>query len=39
MTYAGDDGRQYLLVVAGGHGSTHTKPGDYVIAYALPKQQ
>lgn len=37
MTYTGTDGRQYLLVVAGGHGSTHTKPGDYVIAYALPK--
>jgi quinoprotein glucose dehydrogenase len=37
MTYAGADGRQYLLVVAGGHGSTGTKAGDYVIAYALPK--
>jgi quinoprotein glucose dehydrogenase len=38
MTYTGADGRQYLLVIAGGHGSTHTKPGDYVIAYALPKK-
>lgn len=37
MTYTGSDGRQYLLVVAGGHGSTHTKAGDYVIAYALPE--
>ena len=37
MTYTGEDGRQYLLVVAGGHGSTGTKAGDYVIAYALPK--
>lgn len=37
MTYEGSDGRQYLLVVAGGHGSTGTKPGDSVIAYALPK--
>ena len=36
MTYAGADGRQYLLVVAGGHGSTHTKAGDSVLAYALP---
>jgi quinoprotein glucose dehydrogenase len=36
MTYAGSDGRQYLLVVAGGHGSTHTRAGDSVIAYALP---
>ncbi len=36
MTYQGADGRQYLLVIAGGHGSTGTKTGDYVIAYALP---
>jgi quinoprotein glucose dehydrogenase len=36
-TYLGSDGRQYLVVVAGGHGSTGTKAGDYVIAYALPK--
>ncbi|MFC4170608.1 glucose/quinate/shikimate family membrane-bound PQQ-dependent dehydrogenase [Microvirga sp. GCM10011540] len=39
MTYLGEDGRQYLLVVAGGHGSLGTKVGDYVIAYALPRQQ
>jgi Glucose dehydrogenase len=26
-----------LLVVAGGHGSLGTKAGDYVIAYALPR--
>jgi quinoprotein glucose dehydrogenase len=38
MSYLGADGRQYLLVIAGGHGSTHTKAGDYVIAYALPKK-
>ncbi|MES2264359.1 MAG: membrane-bound PQQ-dependent dehydrogenase, glucose/quinate/shikimate family [Pseudomonadota bacterium] len=38
MTYTGADGRQYLLVVAGGHGSTHTKAGDSVIAYALPER-
>jgi quinoprotein glucose dehydrogenase len=38
MTYLGADGRQYLLVVAGGHGSTGTKPGDYVIAYSLPRK-
>lgn len=37
MTYTGEDGRQYLLVVAGGHGSLGTKTGDYVIAYALPR--
>jgi quinoprotein glucose dehydrogenase len=36
MTYTGADGRQYLLVVAGGHGSLGTKAGDYVRAYVLP---
>ena len=38
MTYSGIDGREYLLVAAGGHGSTHTKAGDSVVAYALPAQ-
>jgi quinoprotein glucose dehydrogenase len=38
MTYQGDDGRQYVVVVAGGHGSTGTKAGDHVIAYALPRE-
>lgn len=37
MTYATDDGQQFVLIVAGGHGSVGTKPGDYVIAYTLPK--
>ncbi|SMF76128.1 quinoprotein glucose dehydrogenase [Tistlia consotensis] len=36
MSYRARDGRQYVLTVAGGHGSTHTKAGDAVIAYALP---
>jgi len=35
MTYETDDGTQYVLIVAGGHGSIGTKPGDYVIAYKL----
>jgi Glucose dehydrogenase len=38
MTYTGADGRQFVLVVAGGHGSLRTKPGDDVIAYALPRK-
>lgn len=37
MTYTGEDGRQYLLVVAGGHGSLGTKAGDHVMAFALPR--
>ena len=35
-TYRAADGRQYLVVVAGGHGSTGTTAGDAIIAYALP---
>lgn len=38
MSYTGDDGRQYVVVVAGGHGSTGTRAGDSVRAYALPRQ-
>jgi quinoprotein glucose dehydrogenase len=38
MTYWSDASqRQFLLVVAGGHGSTGTEPGDSIIAYALKK--
>ncbi|MBB2926580.1 glucose/quinate/shikimate family membrane-bound PQQ-dependent dehydrogenase [Paraburkholderia silvatlantica] len=37
MTYA-VNGRQFVVIAAGGHGSFGTKLGDYVIAYALPKQ-
>ncbi len=37
MSYSDASGRQYILVVAGGHGSLGTKQGDWVIAYALPK--
>ena len=36
MTYLDEQGRQIVLIVAGGHGSVGTKPGDYVIAYTLP---
>ncbi|WP_292120650.1 glucose/quinate/shikimate family membrane-bound PQQ-dependent dehydrogenase, partial [Mesorhizobium sp.] len=37
MTYTVADGRQFVVIVAGGHGSVGTKPGDYVMAYTLPK--
>ncbi|KRV73676.1 glucose/quinate/shikimate family membrane-bound PQQ-dependent dehydrogenase [Pseudomonas citronellolis] len=36
MTYTGKDGKQYVLVMAGGHGSLGTRQGDYVMAFALP---
>ncbi len=32
------DGRQYLVVMAGGHHFMETPPGDHVIAYALPEE-
>ena len=35
MTYL-QDGRQYVVIVAGGHGSVGTKPGDAILAYRLP---
>ncbi|MCE9650509.1 MAG: glucose/quinate/shikimate family membrane-bound PQQ-dependent dehydrogenase [Parvibaculum sp.] len=38
MTYwSKASNRQFVIVVAGGHGSTGTKAGDSIIAYALPK--
>jgi quinoprotein glucose dehydrogenase len=36
MSYSGKDGRQYIVIMAGGHGSLGTKMGDSVMAYALP---
>lgn len=37
MTYQSPSGRQMVVAVAGGHGSLRTKPGDSIIAYALPR--
>ncbi|WP_266167995.1 membrane-bound PQQ-dependent dehydrogenase, glucose/quinate/shikimate family [Dyella subtropica] len=37
MSYISDKtGRQYVVIMAGGHGSSGTKMGDSLIAYALP---
>ncbi len=37
MTYTSSrNGKQYVVIAAGGHGFMGTTPGDYVIAYALP---
>ncbi|WP_435170240.1 membrane-bound PQQ-dependent dehydrogenase, glucose/quinate/shikimate family [Falsirhodobacter sp. 1013] len=35
MTYRGKDGKQYVVIAAGGHGSLGTTLGDSVIAYTL----
>lgn len=37
MTFLGKDGRQYIVLVVGGHGSFGTRMGDYIIAYAIPR--
>jgi len=34
MTYS-INGKQYLVIAAGGHGKLHTKLGDYVVAFAV----
>ncbi len=36
MTYMGTDGRQFVVIAAGGHGGLGTKSGDALVAYALP---
>jgi len=37
MTYRGPNGKQYVVVSAGGHGVAGMAPlGDYVVAFALP---
>jgi quinoprotein glucose dehydrogenase len=36
MTYQGDDGKQYVVIAAGGHGGLGTRSGDALMAYALP---
>jgi quinoprotein glucose dehydrogenase len=38
MSYMGADGRQYIVISAGGHGGLGTPTGDAVMAYALPKR-
>jgi quinoprotein glucose dehydrogenase len=39
MTYwSSASSRQFVVVVAGGHGTFGTRSGDAIIAYALPKQ-
>ena len=38
MSYISDKtGKQYVVVMAGGHGSLGTKMSDTLVAYALPE--
>jgi quinoprotein glucose dehydrogenase len=36
MTYRAPNGRQFVVIAAGGHTALNTKMGDYVISFALP---
>jgi quinoprotein glucose dehydrogenase len=33
------DGKQYVVIAAGGHGKLHTREGDYVMAFALKPRE
>ncbi len=37
MTYRVSDGKQYVVIAAGGHWAMGTPPGDHIIAFALPE--
>jgi len=37
MTYRlSENGKQFVVIAAGGHGKMRTKMGDHVVAFALP---
>jgi quinoprotein glucose dehydrogenase len=38
MTYRLPNGRQYVVIAAGGHGKMGTTRGDAVVAFALPSR-
>jgi quinoprotein glucose dehydrogenase len=38
MTYRlSEDGRQFVVIAAGGHGKLGTRIGDSLVAYSLPQ--
>lgn len=39
ISYVSKSGRQYVVIAAGGHQMLETALGDYLIAYALPKDR
>lgn len=38
MSFQGGDGRQYVVIAAGGHGALMSEPGDAIVAFALPSE-
>jgi quinoprotein glucose dehydrogenase len=39
MTFLGRDGRQYVVVAAGGDGLLQSAPGSKIVAFALPRKE
>jgi quinoprotein glucose dehydrogenase len=39
MTYRGPDGRQYIVISAGGHGTQIGPLGDHLVAFAIPDEK
>jgi len=39
MSYEGSDGKQYVVIAAGGHGALMSEPGDAVVAFVLPNKK
>jgi quinoprotein glucose dehydrogenase len=39
MTYVGRDGRQYVVIAAGGHDRLPITRSDHIIAFALPRSR
>lgn len=38
LTYLGKDGRQYVVIAAGGHGGLQSRNGDEIVAFAVSKR-
>ena len=39
MTYTSKQGRQYVVIAAGGHWAMGSPAGDYLVAFALPETE
>ena len=39
MSYTGNDGKQFVVIAAGGHWAMGSPAGDYLVAFALPETE
>jgi quinoprotein glucose dehydrogenase len=39
MTFQGRDGRQYVVIAAGGGGILRSEPGSKIVAFAVPRSR